>query len=172
MEAMSQLSNALTFSWRNMIFGFLSGRRNKICGRHRQQAASFRQKHVELRRTEVMNKTVHQLSNHYNWILSLALMCMFPHVFVISLTLETHVLFETRIGCEELQTMMFQQIVFSFRKTARVTCCHKQFSTTTFLLSSKITQLDRRPAGTLCRPFPIKVTKKLQDCRRVLEKLS
>ena len=39
------------------------------------------------------------------------------------------------------------------QKTARVTRCHKQFLTTTFLLSSKITQLDRRPAGTLCRPF-------------------
>ena len=111
-----------------------------------------------------MNKTVHQSSNHCNWTLSLAFMCSFPHVFVISLTLETHVLFETRIGCEELPTMMFQQIVFSFREEARVTRCHKQFSTTTFLLSSEFSQLCRRPAGTLCRPFPINVATKLQDC--------
>ena len=47
--------------------------------------------------------------------LPLAPMCSFPHVFVTSWTLETHVLFETKIGCEELPTMMFQQIVFSFR---------------------------------------------------------
>ena len=97
-----------------------------------------------------MNKTVHQSSNHCNWILSLALMNLFPHVLVIFLTLKTHVLFETRIGCDEVLTMMFQQIVFSFRETARVTRCHKQFSTTTFLLTSKITQLDRGPTGTLC----------------------
>ena len=64
------------------------------------------------------------------------LMCAFPHVFVISLTVET-VLFETRIGCEELPTMMFQQIVFSCREEARITRCHKQFSTTTFLLGSE-----------------------------------
>ena len=86
---------------RNMIFGFLSRRRNKNCRRYGQQMVSFRQKHVELRKTEVMNKTVHQSSMNF---------C--PNVFVISLTPETHVLFET---------MMFQQIVFSFRKTARVT---------------------------------------------------
>ena len=119
-----------------------------------------------------MNKTVHQSSNHCNWILSLALMSLFPRVFMISVTLEIHALFETRIGCEELPTMMFQQIAFSFRRTARVARCHKHFSTTTFLLSSKITQLDRRPAGTLCRPFAINVSTKLQDCCRVFEKLS
>ena len=156
----------------HMMFGFSSRRRKKNCRRYRQRMVSFRQKHVELRRTEVMNKTVHQSSNHCNWILSLALMNLFPNVFVTSLTLETRVLFETRIGCEELPTMMFQQIVFSFRETARVTRCHKQFSTTTFLLSSEITQLNRRPAGTLCRPSPINVSTKLQDCCRVLEKLS
>ena len=63
------------------------------------------QKHVELRRTEVMNKAVHQPSNHCNWILSLslALMCLFPHVFMIFLTLETQVLFETRIGVRTCQ---------------------------------------------------------------------
>ena len=81
-------------------------------------------------------------------ILSLGFVCSFPHVLVISLTLETHVLCETRIGCEELPKMMFQQIVFSFREEARVTRCHEQLSTTTFLLSSTFTQLDRRPAGT------------------------
>ena len=85
--------------------------------------------------------------------LSLALMSVFPHLFMIS-----------------LPRMMFQQIVFSFRKTARVTCSHNQLSTTTFLLSSTITQLDRRPAGTLCRPSPTNVTTKLQDCCRILEK--
>ena len=51
------------------------------------------------------------------------------HVFVISSTLETYALFETRIGCEELPTTVFQQTVFSCRE-ARVTRCHKQFSTT------------------------------------------
>ena len=111
-------------------------------------------------------------NGHCNRILSLAFMCWFPHVFVISLTLETHVLFETRIGCEELPTMMFQQIVFSFREEARVTRCHKKFSTKTFLLCSKITQLDRRPAGTLCRPLPKNATTELQDCCLILEKLS
>ena len=77
-----------------------------------------------------------------------------------------------RIGCEELPTMMFQPIVFSFREKARVTRCHKQFTTTTFLLSSKFTQIDRRPAGTLCRPFPINVATELQDCCSISEKLS
>ena len=38
-----------------------------------------------------------QSSNHRNGILSLAFMC--SHVFVTSLSLETHVLFGTRIGC-------------------------------------------------------------------------
>ena len=136
----------------------------------RTNKRSASEKKVELRRTEVVNKTVHQPSNHCNWILSLALVCLFPHVFVISLTLETQVLFETRTGCKELPTMMFQQIVICFRITARATRCHKQFSTTTFLLSSKITQLDRRPAGTLCRPFPIIVTTKLEGCYRIHEK--
>ena len=51
---------------------------------------------------------------------------------MISSALENHVLFETRIGCEELPTMMPQQIVVSFRRKARVTRCHTQFSTTTF----------------------------------------
>ena len=63
---------------------------------------SFRQASVKLRRTEIMNKTIHLSSNHCNCILSLAFMCSFPQVFVISLALETRVLFETRIGCEEL----------------------------------------------------------------------
>ena len=70
-----------------MIFGFLSRRRNKNCRRYRQQMVSFRQKHVELRRMEVMNKTVHQPSNHCNWMLSLAPMSLSPHVFVILLTI-------------------------------------------------------------------------------------
>ena len=87
-----------------------------------------------------------------------------------SLTLETGVLFETRLGCDELPTIMFQQIVFSFREEARVTRFHKRFSTTTFLLSSEFTQLDRRPAGTLCRPSPINVATKLQDCCSIPEK--
>ena len=34
--------------------------------------------------------------------------------------------------------MVFQQIVFSFREEARITRCHKQYSTTTFLLTLKI----------------------------------
>ena len=33
---------------------------------------TFRQKHVELRRTEIMNKTVHQPSSHCRWIFSLS----------------------------------------------------------------------------------------------------
>ena len=170
MEARNQLSNTLTFSWRNVIFSFWRRRRNKNCGRDGQQTVSCRQKHVQLRRTEIINKTVHQPSNHCNWILSLAPMRLFPHVFVISLTLETHVLFDTRIGCEELPTMMFQQIVLSFREEARITRCHKQFSTTTFLLRCKITQLDGRPAGTFCRPVPKNVTTTLQDCCRILDR--
>ena len=32
----------------------------------------LQQKHVELRRTEIMNKTVHQPSNHCRWIFSLS----------------------------------------------------------------------------------------------------
>ena len=44
------------------------------------------------------------------------LLILFPHVFVISLTLETHVLFETRIRCAKLPTMTFQQIVFFAKK--------------------------------------------------------
>ena len=100
-----------------------------------------------------MNKTVNQSSNHCNWILSLALMNRCPNVFVISLTLETHGLFETRIGCEELPTMMFQQIVFSFPETARVKRCHEQFSTTNFLLSSKVTQLARRQPAQIAGHF-------------------
>ena len=126
-----------------MIFGFLSRRRNKDCGRGGQQTIGFRKKHVKLRRTEIMNKTVHQPSNYCNWILSLslALMRSFPHVFVISLTMETHLLCKTRIRCEELPTMMFQQIVFSSRGETGITRCHEQFSTTPFLLKSGITQL-------------------------------
>ena len=46
----------------------------------------------------------------------------------------------------------------SLTKTATVTRCHKQFLTTTFLLSSEIT--------------PINVATKLQDCCHKLEKLS
>ena len=101
-------------------------------------------------------------------------MCSFPHVFVISLALETRVLFETRIGFEELPTMMFPQIVFSFREEARVTRCHEQFSTTTFLLSSEFTQLERRPDSTRCSPFPVNVAHQiarlLQRTRKTVEK--
>ena len=75
MEAMDQLSNTLTFGWQNMIFGFLSRRRNKNCGRGGQQTIGFRQKHVKL---EIMNKTVHQPSNYCNCFLSLS--C--PHAIV------------------------------------------------------------------------------------------
>ena len=54
-----------------------------------------------------MNKTVNQSST------ALVFTCSFPLVFVISFTLETHVLFETRIRCEKLPKMMFQRIVLS-----------------------------------------------------------
>ena len=119
-----------------------------------------------------MNKTVHQHSNHCNWILSHALMCSFPHVFVISLTLETHVLFETRIGSEELPMMMFHMIVFCFREEARITRSDKLYSATTFLLSAKITQFDGRPAGTFCKPFPTNMITTTQNCGSIHEKLS
>ena len=42
-EIMNQLPNTLTFSWRNIIFGFLSRRCNKNCGRDGQPTVSFRQ---------------------------------------------------------------------------------------------------------------------------------
>ena len=61
-----------------------------------QQTVSFRQENVKLNRTKIMNKTDHKSSNHCNWILSLGFM-FFPYVLVISLTLESHVLFGTRI---------------------------------------------------------------------------
>ena len=60
-----------------------------------------------------MNKTVHQSSNHCNWIFFCALMSLYPHVFVVSLS---HVLFETKIGCEELPTMMFNRLFSLFAK--------------------------------------------------------
>ena len=159
-ETMNRLPNTLTFSWRNMIFGFLSRRCNKNCGRVGQQTASFRQ---ETCGAEEDGGHEQNRSPIFESLQLDTLSCF--HV-------DTHVLFETRIGCEEPPTMMFQQIVFSFREEARVTRCHKQFSTTTFLLSSEITQLDRRPAGTLCKPFPTNVATKLQDCCSIPEKLS
>ena len=55
-ETMDQLPNTFTFSWRNIVFGFVRRRCNKNCGRGGQQTVSFRQENVKLNRTEVMNK--------------------------------------------------------------------------------------------------------------------
>ena len=52
-ETMNRLPNTLTFSWGNIIFGFLSRRCNKNCRRGGQQTVSFRQGNVKLRGTEI-----------------------------------------------------------------------------------------------------------------------
>ena len=57
-----------------------------------------------------MNKTVHQSSNHRSGTHSLSFLTSFPDVHVVSLTLEAHVFFETRIRSDELPIVMFQQV--------------------------------------------------------------
>ena len=89
-----------------------------------------------------MRRVTRQSLNHRTGIHSLSFPTLFPDVRAISPTLEAHALFETAVGSEKLTPMMFQQTVFSCRKTARVTRSKQQFSTATFLLSSDFSQLD------------------------------
>ena len=145
MEAVNQLSKTLTFSWQNMIFGFLSSRRNQNCWRVGHQTIGFQQKTCEAEEDGDREQNRSLTFESLQLVISTRVRDFLDTGDSCTL--------ETRIGCEDFPTMMFQQIVFSFREEARITRCHKEFSTTTFLLSSKITQLDRRPAGTFLQPI-------------------
>ena len=59
-----------------------------------------------------------------------------PSMRMVPLTLETHVFLEAIIRSDNLPSAMFQQTVFSFRETTRVTSSQIQLSTTTLLLIS------------------------------------
>ena len=117
-----------------------------------------------------MNKTVHQSSRHRLGIQSLSFITSFADVCVISLTLEAHVCFDTRVRSEKLPPLTVQQTVFSCRKTARVTRSHKQFSTATFLLISGFPELDRVPANIFRQPFPKVVSNQFAKLLRHIRK--
>ena len=86
----------------------------KYPSRFLEQMKQQKLREVRIKYDQLQTKT--SGANHRSWIFSFSFCCLFPHVFVISLTLETHVLFETRITCEKLPTMTFQQNVFFFAK--------------------------------------------------------
>ena len=80
----------------------------------------MQQKHVELRMTEIMNKSVHQPSRS----LQMDILCgaddvCFHDMIMISLTLFTHVLFESRIGCDILPTMTLPINCFLFLRRSK-----------------------------------------------------
>ena len=112
-------------------------------------------------------------SNRRTGIHSLSSLTVFPDVRGVSLTVEAHVLFETRVASEKLRPLTFQQIVFSCRKTARVTRSQLQISMGTFLLSSEFLHLDKSSRQHM--PLAIlhmDATTSLQNDCGIQEKLS